>query len=343
MSWQVIEATGEALEAALETLLAEEPHLEYANFRPIAARGGAAAALHRERWRVADGRIACLVVLEDGRPRAALRLAERPFESRHFGLRMARIDPPVATDDPPARALALAALYRAGVARARDAGWEHLAARCSSRDREAAWSAQEAGGRWVDTQVSWMCPLTGADHAADPSAERRIEVCDRNALAALPEDAWKRLADWGGDAFDRGPLVFDLSLPHARARQIYSEWTTRVMRGEWADAALLAFDGSEVVAFISMLELPDVSAWSGEKVCGRGLGATLPEFTGLFTAIQREMIRQRPLDAAWMENETQAATVGSINVYAKLGFRYLRSTSSFHFRPGAAFAACVPD
>jgi hypothetical protein len=41
-----------------------------------------------------------------------------------------------------------------------------------------------------------------------------------------------------------------------------------------------------------------------------------------------------------MENETQVATIGSINVYAKLGFRFLRSTSTFHLRPGNASPTC---
>jgi len=104
------------------------------------------------------------------------------------------------------------------------------------------------------------------------------------------------------------------------------------MTGAWADAVLVARRGSEVVAFISMLLLDDVSEAAGLTVCGRGLGATLPQYRGLFTAIQREMVARRPLDAAFMENETQVATIGSINVYAKLGMRYLRSTSTFHRR-----------
>jgi hypothetical protein len=79
----------------------------------------------------------------------------------------------------------------------------------------------------------------------------------------------------------------------------------------------------------------------GAIVCGRGLGATLPEYRGLFTAIQREMIAARPLGASYMENETQVATIGSINVYAKLGFRYLRSTATYHLRLDGATPPCA--
>jgi len=332
MAWIVTEEAGGALDEALDVLLPQEPHLEYANFQPVAQRPGAAASLHRTRWRDPDGRIAALVAREDGRPRGALRLSERPFESAHFGLRMARVDVPLAEAGGERRLRALEALYRSAAERLRDDGFQHLAARVSTRDRAGAWAAQDAGGRWVDTQVSWMCSLSGVPHDEALPGALRVEERDRESLAALPDDAWKRLAEWGGRAFDRGPLVFDLTLPEDRTRRVYSEWTARVMRGEWADVALLALDGDEVVAFISMLALPDVSDVSGAKVCGRGLGATLPQYRGLFTAIQREMIARRPLGAEWMENETQAATIGSINVYAKLGFRYLRSTCTFHRR-----------
>ena len=82
-----------------------------------------------------------------------------------------------------------------------------------------------------------------------------------------------------------------------------------------------------------------MSEHAGLKVCGRGLGATLPEYRGLFTLIQREMIARRPLGAAYMENETQAATIGSINVYARMGMRYLRSTATLHRALAAGSAA----
>ncbi|HKJ25404.1 MAG TPA: hypothetical protein VKB65_11315 [Myxococcota bacterium] len=331
MALCVTEEAGPAAARALDALLPEEPHLEYANFRPVAARPGAAVALHRERWLAGDA-VALLVARDGDAPVAALRLAERPFETAHFELPMASLSLPVAPPEPAARAAALGPLYAAALERLRGAGFRHVAARVSTRDREGAWAAQDAGARWVDTQVSWMCPLSGVPHDEALPGRLRIESHGRESVGALPEASWRRLADWGGEAFDRGPLVFDRTLPAERARAIYREWTARVMGGEWADAVVVALDGDEVVAFISMLELPEVSRAAGEKVCGRGLGATLPEYRGLFTAIQREMIARRPLGAAWMENETQSATIGSINVYAKLGFRYLRSTCTFHAR-----------
>lgn len=330
---EVGEVAGDALGAVLEPLLGEEPELAYANFAPVAARSGAAVALHRERWIAPEGRIAVLVAsARDGRPLGALRLEERPFESEHFGLTMARIDGPIAVREPALRLAALRALYRDAFARLRASGYAHVAARASTRDRAAPWALQERGAFHVDTQVSWMCPLTGAPHDEALPGRLRHEVHDRQSIRAVPRSAWDRLADWGVVAFDRGPLVFDWSLDPARAARIYRVWTERVMGGSWADAIVVVREGEEIVAFISMLHLPDVSRAAGAVVHGRGLGATLPEYRGLFTAIQREMIFRRPGGAQFMENETQVATIGSINVYAKLGFRYLRSTSTFHCR-----------
>lgn len=323
----------DALDSVLASLLGVEPELPYANFLPIAERRGAAQALHRERWRSAQGRVAAWVALAaDGRPLAAVYADERPFESQHFGMRAVKLEQPIAVVDPQERAEALDALYRTAVADLRGLGVEHVAARASTRDRAANWALQANGLFFVDTQVSWMCPLAGTPHDEALPPGLRIEVHDRRSLPEIAPRHWRRLADWAAEAFDRGPFVFDRTVPYEQAKAIYRVWTERMMAGEWADATLLAFHGDEAVAFISMLELPDVSEAAGVRVCGRGLGATLPGYRGLFTAIQREMIARRPLGAAFMENETQVATIGSINVYAKLGFRYLRSTASYHAR-----------
>jgi hypothetical protein len=319
--------------AVLAALLPQEPELAYANFLPVAQRPGAAIELHRQRWEAGPGRIRAWVArAADGTPLAAVHADDRPFESAHFGFRAARLEPPIATADIALRAAALEVLYEAAVRELTADGWDHIAARASTRDRAAAWALQLQGLFHVDTQVSWMCPLTGTAHDEAPPPGLRIEVHDRTTLPAIAPQRWRELADFAAEAFDRGPFVFDLSVPYDRARAIYRVWTEKMMEGEWADAVLLAFAGDKAVAFISMLEMPDVSQAAGAKVCGRGLGATLPGYRGLFTAIQREMIARRPLDAAFMENETQVATIGSINVYARLGFRYLRSTATFHRR-----------
>lgn len=339
---RVAEIAGSELDSAIESLLREEPELAYANFAPVAAREGASAALHRRRWRDAGERLATLVARDGaGEPLAALRLERRAFESAHFELPMARIERPLAVRDPALRLAALRPLYRAANERLRAEGFAHVAARASTRDRSAPWAIQECGAVHVDTQVSWMCPLTGAPHDEQLPGRLRHELHDRESVRRIPPSAWKRLAEWSALAFDRGPLVFDWTLDAGRAAQIYRAWTERVLTGEWADAVLLVREDDEVVAFISMLHLPDVSEFAGTVVHGRGLGATLPEYRGLFTAIQREMIARQPAGARFMENETQVATIGSINVYAKLGFRYLRSTATFHRRLDGETASCA--
>ena len=319
---------GPRLADALDPLLAVEPDLPYANFAPVAARPGAAAAIHRERW--LDAGEALVARSREGAPLAAVRVEPRAFESEHFGIPMAMLDRPLATDDPEARIAALRVLLRAAIEHARERGFAHVAARASTRDRVTPWVLQELGAYHVDTQVSWMASLTGMPHDEQVAPPLRIEIRERSAPGDLPRAAWKRIAEWGGHAFDRGPLVFDHTLPEPRARRVYEAWTERVMAGAWADAVLLAWDRDEIVAFISMLAMPEVSRAAGSIVCGRGLGATLPAYRGLFTAIQHEMIAARPLGASYMENETQVATIGSINVYARLGFRYLRSTATYH-------------
>ncbi|MDJ0785252.1 MAG: hypothetical protein QNK05_00500 [Myxococcota bacterium] len=328
----VVAASGDALDEALDLLLPLEPELAYANFAPVAARDGAAQALHRGWFRSRPGTIGAgtWLALESREPTGCIQLVHRGFESEHFGRPMARIEQPVAVADGDRRAAALRALIPEALAAAREAGYEHVAARASTRDRVTPWVLQELGGIHVDTQVSWMAELVGGTPPEAPEG-LRIEVHDAESVRSIPREDLAELLSFCESAFDRGPLVFDHGLPEKRALEVYRAWTERTFDGRWADAVLVAREGEQVVAFISMNRLPEVSAAAGREVFGRGLGATLPRFRGLFTAIQRQMIARRPLGAEFMENETQAATLGSINVYARMGFRYLRSTSTFHF------------
>jgi L-amino acid N-acyltransferase YncA len=333
MPVRVAPERGARLDQVCDVLLRLEPHLAYANFPPIARRDGAVAALHRRRWRAAADAGGVLVARdEDERPLGLLALQHREFESRHFNMAMAAIEPPAAVAEDPLRLAALRALYRAAARTLRARGYQHLAAVTSTHDRAACWALQELGGFHVGTKISWMQALTGRSLRHELPPPLRIEVYDKPAIPTLTPATWRRLHAWSATAFDRGPYVFDLSVPYDRAMHLYAVWTQKALSGEWADALLVVRDGDEVVAFHSMMWLHDLSEAAGVGILGRGIGGTLPGYRGLFTTLQRETAAVRPLGAGFLENETQASTVQSINVFGKLGHRCLRSTASFHLR-----------
>ncbi len=333
MHIRVAREQGGRLEEALATLVPLEPYLAYANFPAICRREGGLLGLHMRRWRAAAGGLGVLVARgDDGRPLAALSLEHRDFESRHFGLSMAKTEPPAAIADEPLRLEALRALYGAAFATLREGGYQHLAVVTSTHDRVGCWALQELGGFHVGTKISWMQSLTGCPNQSRPAAPLRIELHDKATIGAIDPASWSRLHEWSGQAFDRGPYVFDLHVPRERAVAVYQVWTRKALTGEWADILLVVRDGDEIVAFNSMMLLQDLTDAAGVGILGRGIGASLPGYRGLFTALQRECSAVRPLGAGYLENETQASTVQSINVFGNLGHHCLRSTASFHVR-----------
>jgi hypothetical protein len=340
MSVRISQERGTQLATPALTLLSAEPYLAYANFRPMASREGAVVALHLERWKQAANGLGVLVARsEDGAPLAMLRLAHREFESQHFGLPIAQIEAPAGVADETVRLPALRALYRAACDNLRQAGYQHFTALASAQDRVACWTLQETGAFHVGTRISWMQPLTGQRIPHDLPAPLRIELYEKADIPKLSPAHWQRLLDWTKEGFDRGPFVFDLNVPRDRSTGLYGVWTEKALSGEWADVLLVVRDGDAVVSFHSMLLLPDMSEAAGAGIVGRGIGATLPGYRGLFTALQKECAAVRPLGAGFLENETQTATIQSIQVFGKLGHQCLRSTASFHMRldgPGRA-------
>ena len=268
----------------------------------------------------------------DDRPLAILRLAHREFESTHFGIPMAKIEAPAAVADETHRLPALRALYRAASAALREAGYRHVSAVSSTQDRVACWVLQELGYFQVGTRITWMAPLTGEPQEIDLPGHLRIEMHDGATIPTLTRDSWRRLDEWSGTAFNRGPFVFDLTVPGERAATIYQVWTRKAMTGEWADVLLVVRDGDEIVAFNAMMLVPDLSEAAGVGILGRGIGASLPGYRGAFTALQKTCAAVRPLDAGFLENETQVATVPTIKVFGTLGHECLHSVASFHAR-----------
>jgi hypothetical protein len=333
MPLRIARESGALLDQALAALLQVEPYLAYTNFPAMARREGAVLGLHRRRWQAAGDGLGVLVARDERDcPLAAVALAHRAFESEHFGIPMVKVDPPLAVADEAGRLPALTALYGAACARLREQGYRHLSAVASTRDRVSCWVLQERGAFQVGTKISWMQPLTGVRHEHQLAPSLRIECYDRASIGTIDRASWGRLYDWSGQAFDRGPYVFDLSVPRERAMAVYQVWTAKAMTGEWADMLLVVRDGGEIVAFHSMLRLDDLSEAAGVGIVGRGIGGTLPGYRGLFTALQKECAAVRPLGAAFLENETQAATAQTINVFGKLGHYCVGSTASFHMR-----------
>lgn len=337
MSVRIVQEQGPSLDEAMAPLLAEEPYLAYANFPPIAERIGSLHELYRSRWQAAAGGEGVLVARAAGRPVASLALRRRDFESRHFGRRMAGIELPLAVPGEEERLAALRQLYGAAFELLAARGYDHVSTECSAHDRAAAWVLQERGAFHVGTRISWMQSLTGSGSpAASLAPGLRIEHFDRESVRRLPRSAWARLHEWSAQAFDRGPYVFDLSVPLERSRQVYQVWTEKAFTGEWADVVIVVRDGDEVVSFHTMLLLPELSEAAGVGILGRGIGGTLPGYRGLFTALQRETSASQPLGARYLENETQASTVGSIQVFGKLGHHCYRSSAIFHVSFSAA-------
>jgi hypothetical protein len=353
MDIRVTREQGVRLDEALEALLGVEPYLAYANFPPIARREGAALSLHRRRWRNAANTAGVFVARDaHERPMAAVALARREFESQHLGLTIAGAEAPAAVPEEHQRLAALRRLYHAALEALHAEGFQHLTAVSSTQDRAACWVLQEMGGFHVGTKISWMQELTGRDQKHDLPSSLRIEMYDRAQIPTLDPASWRRLYEWSGKAFDRGPFVFDLNVPYDRAMGIYQVWTHKALAGEWADVLLVVRDGGEIVAFHSMMRLQDLSEAAGVCIVGRGIGGTLPGYRGLFTALQKQCSAVRPLGASYLENETQTATIQAINVFGKLGHHCLRSIATFHMpldrrgsggQSGAATAQQKPE
>src|SRR5262249_41057297 len=152
---------------------------------------------------------------DGGEPLATVRLERRDFESAHFGIPIARIEAPAAVAADEVRLPALRALYGDAWSVLRAAGYRHACALSSARDRAAWWALQERGAFHVGTKISWMQALEGRRDGEVVTPPLRLELLERARIPSLSHASWRRLHEWSGSGFDRGPFVFDLGVPPA--------------------------------------------------------------------------------------------------------------------------------
>ena len=151
----------------------------------------------------------------------------------------------------------------------------------------------------------------GAGRAArrPPTSRRRCaSSCTTSAIIpGLPPRSLAAPAGVDGAGFDRGPVRLRLQRPAARAAALYQrvdrEGDARRVGRRAAGGARRRRGGGVP---LDDAHAPSSREAAGVGIVGRGIGATLPGYRGLFTALQREnaprSVRSAP---SYLENETQ--------------------------------------
>ena len=231
-----------------------------------------------------------------------------PWDTEHFGLRIARV-----------RARQLDASSAERVTRwADEEGVDCLYLLADAGDPETLRSAAAHGFRVVDVRLTLRAELDRGRASAAPSSAviRPARADDATALVALAASGYETSRFYADGRFDR-----------ATVDRLYARWMQGSIDGELADVVLVAEVEGSVVGYLTAstdaAERVGVIGLVGVAAAGRGAGVGRALVTSAL---------MRFADAGLSTGEvvTQGSNIAAQRLYASCGFRGFRVELWYH-------------
>ena len=305
----------------LEPLLSVYPYNAYRLYRGIPKESQVRILLSEVQRLAAQG---CLMAVKEGDEIVGLAsFTHLPWDSRIFGLPMAKIGHLIAAYRGGARAEILDQLLAGLIERACAEGYRHLSTRVDCADVGAIHCLERRGFRLMECLVTYLFR-----HKQDilPSIKmlygvRPYKPEDRDALLAIAE---RMCAD------HQSRISSDPDLPRDGVKRFYVEWMKNACAGEMADHILVAEKKGRPIGFLVYKLNGDVLKDTGVRIAGQGLSASLPEGTGSYVGLLKVAFELGREEYDFMEAEAPLHHYLVSRTWQYLGLQLVRGKYAFH-------------
>jgi ribosomal protein S18 acetylase RimI-like enzyme len=191
-------------------------------------------------------------------------------------------------------------------------------ARVPTADVRLVQLLEDAGFRVVDTGITLEARSVDDTHAT-VSAVRMARADDAARVETIARAAFR---------YSRFHL--DPRIPHALADEVKAQWAANFFRGKRGDHMVVAERGGAVAGFLQLLAGADGALTIdliGVAEAHRGHGLA----SGMIAFAARECGRPERIRVG-----TQAANVGSLRLYERLGFTVASTSYVLHFHAPAS-------
>jgi len=262
------------------------------------------------------------ILTEKSKVIALCALKELPIESEIFGFTMAKLEYLI-TDASYAEEIRIKnAIILFIIQFCKNKKIAHLSCRIDTSDFSAIHSLEAGGFILTDTLVTYGFNSNKYTLAA---------IKDFWTVRKFENGDLENLMDIARDAFFDTRFYIDLHT-RKKAGEFYTEWAKRSCQGRWADCIFVAERKGKIIGFATYKLDEKLYNFSGIKILGRGLIATVPNIMGVFATLLKALIREgkeifRTDDA---EFETQINKFSVIKTYQRFGLQMLRAKHAFH-------------
>ena len=245
-----------------------------------------------------------------------------PWDSRFFGIPMARIDYMIRSADAPG-ALVEATL-EATLDACRHAAIPHLTARLDVEDIETVALLERRGFRLMDALVTYRMR---------PKKQPPKDVREVGVIRDFEPGDAEDVLDITREAFQGyvGRFQHDRHIPPDRAEGFYLEWAKKCMSRDMADKLFVSVNSdSRIIGYLFFRRREPASSVGGIPIFGGGLGATRRDSPGAYAGLIREATIWAHEHDGIAECQTQNYNFPVIRVYEAAGAGYVRAEYTLH-------------
>jgi RimJ/RimL family protein N-acetyltransferase len=305
----------------VERLVGGYPFKAYRQHR-VLSRARQRAVLTAEIARSRDTPGSLGLAVGDGEAAAIAFARPLDWDSRFFGVSMARVD--YLLRGAQATRAALSEIVAALLAACRAQGIQHVTAKVDVADLDAVAALEGSGFRLMDALVTYFTH----PHRKPPNEVREVGTVrpfrpdDADELLDITRTAYQRF---------RGRFHLDPHLPQERSDELYVEWARQCMAGRMADRIVVADDGrGGMHGWASTRRVEPASSAGGIAVFAGSLGACRPDRPGAYAGLIRALAWENYQAGAVTETQTQNHNVATVRIYEAVGAQYVRGDYTFH-------------
>lgn len=300
-----------------ESLVADYPYKDYRNYRTINPETQSSYLLHQISNLIRDKASRVIIAKKQQKTVGLITLTYLPWDSKIFGIKMAKIGYLIASDSQLADELLETVLETC-----RQEKIVHLSTRIDTEDTPACWSVLGKGFKLADTLMTYLLN-TKKKHKIPPiRAPFKVRLYE--------EKDFSEVLDLAQHGFSKDRFHLDPNLPNEKCDQFHVEWTKNCLNGTRADEVLVAERNHKVVGYLAYGVDKKLAKFSKIRICRRGIGASSPQTKGAYVALFKTLLERMTPTVDLIEPQSQINNYEVIKIWQEFGFRLVRSQYTFH-------------
>ncbi|MBM3255261.1 MAG: hypothetical protein FJZ08_03075 [Candidatus Omnitrophica bacterium] len=244
-----------------------------------------------------------------------------PWDTKHFGVNMARVDFLMAATGHPQVLDLKKSLLSFLIKLCRDKKIACLSCRIDTADICTVHALEENGFLLMDTIVTYV--FNRRRHLIPKMKDiYKIRLFERTDLSALQ--------DLASRAFSKDRFHLDPYIPVEKANSLFKEWVKDSCAKRSSHKVFIAQKSGEVAGFLTFELNKELERLSGYKIAGHGLSAVSPQAKGAYVSLVKAAIEEIASHYDCLEFDTQLNNYEVIKVWQRFGFDFIRAKHTFH-------------